>query len=353
MNRFAHLIAALCLVATVVPVRGQIVDGLYDVDVAIVDRSSEARAGAATEALRLVLVRVTGLAQLPPNAVINAALRNPDRYYVRYGFTEELRDGEQITKLRVRFAEGAVLRLVSEAGLPLWSSNRPVFMVWAAVDGIESPVEVLSAGSTHPLAGALQERAQARGLPLVLPIMDLDDQLAVPIDAVLGGVTLVLREAAARYGADGLLIVRARGGVEGPWDVSGRMVLLDAESEFAFAAPSPDSFAAAMVDPAVDLLVARYAVQAGDEGRLEFRVEGISDIGAYAAALRYLDGLEYIDTVSVDRVERHALYVSVITRTPWSQLKDLLDLDARLVAISDTGLGIPSQIPLLWRGDSR
>ncbi len=353
MNRFAHLIVVLCLFLAVAPARAQVVDWLYDVDVAIVDRSSEARAGAATQALRTVLERLTGLAELPDNDVINAALRNPDRYYVRYGFTEALVDEARITKLRVRFAEGAVLRLVSEAGLPLWSSNRPVFMVWAAVDGVDAPFEILGADSTHPLATALLEHGRARGLPLVLPSMDLDDQLAAPIDAVLGGVTLVLREAANRYRADGLLIVRARGGVDGPWDVSGRMVLLDADSEFAFAAPSPDVFAAAMVDPAVDLLVARYAVQAGEEGRLDFRVEGISDIGAYAAVLRYLDGLEFIDAVSVDRVERHALYVSVITRTPWGQLKDLLDLDGRLVAISDMELGIPSQIPMLWRGDTR
>ena len=97
------------------------------------------------------------------------ALRHPDQYYVQYGFTEEQLDDERITRLRVRFAPNLLQRLVSEAGLPLWSANRPVLMIWAAVDGVDG-VEILAADSLHPLAAALADHAKLRGLPIVFVI---------------------------------------------------------------------------------------------------------------------------------------------------------------------------------------
>jgi hypothetical protein len=226
-------------------------------------------------------------------------------------------------------------------------------MVWAAIDGDDGRVQILSADSTHPLALALKARAELRGLPLVLPAMDLDDELAVPVDAVVGGVTLVLREAAMRYRADGMLILRLRGPAPGPWRLDGRIVLPDDDQAFRVEVATPEQLAAAAVDPAVRMLVARYAVQAGEQGFLAFRIDGVSNLDDYAAVVRYLQGLEFIDRVAVDRVDHHALHVSLVTRTPWAQLKDLLDLDGRLVATEAPEFAVGNETLLLWRGTSR
>ncbi len=348
MRRGVGIVVVVSLLAAAAVTRAQIVDWLYDVEVVINERTAQARADAASEALGVALMRLTGLPEVPTVPSVAEALRHPDQYYVQYGFTEEQLDDERITRLRVRFAPNLLQRLVSEAGLPLWSANRPVLMIWAAVDGVDG-VEILAADSLHPLAAALADHAKLRGLPIVLPAMDLDDEAAVSVDAVLGEVTAVLRDAAVRYGADGVLVLRVRGDETSRWRLAGRLALFDDERELAASRATVEEIAAAAVDPAVDALVARYAVRAGDRNVLALRVEGISEIGQYAALVQYLEQLDFVERVSVDRVEPHVLHVSLVTQTPWAQLKDLFDLDGRLVAMAAPFAPPESEIPMLWR----
>ena len=58
---------------------------LYDVEVPVSSQAERQRA--ARVGLRELLVRITGLPELPPNAEIRAALREPENYYGRFEFS--------------------------------------------------------------------------------------------------------------------------------------------------------------------------------------------------------------------------------------------------------------------------
>ena len=64
---------------------GAVVPWLYDVEVPVSSQAERQRA--ARVGLRELLVRVTGLPELPPNAEIRAALREPENYYGRFEFS--------------------------------------------------------------------------------------------------------------------------------------------------------------------------------------------------------------------------------------------------------------------------
>jgi uncharacterized protein len=80
-------------------------------------------------------------------------------------------------------------------------------LAWVVVED-DAGERRCSAGSEHPVADGLRERARERGLPLQLPLMDLDDQLAVDPAAVWGRLSQTLQPASERYGADIVLVGR-------------------------------------------------------------------------------------------------------------------------------------------------
>lgn len=168
---------------------------LYDVDVAVQGRTADARLAVSGAALAEVLSRVSGLAHVPRNARVREALDRPEAYYSRFVF---LANGE----LRIHFAPGAILKLMDEARLPVWSASRPHATVWLMVEqgGVRRIVD-----GEHPLAAALTVRARQRGLALNLPLMDLEDRMRVRPAVVRGRLYSRLDEASRRYGADVIL----------------------------------------------------------------------------------------------------------------------------------------------------
>jgi hypothetical protein len=118
---------------------------------------------------------------------------------------------------------------------------------------------------------------------------------------------------------------------------------------FDIESPTAEAAGAAIVDQLTNDLVARYAVQGGDQQLLVVRVDGVGDVADYGALLAYLGGLEFIDTVQVDTVQRNVVVLSLATRTAWDRLRDLLALDGRLAPVAPTTSGGP--LELAWQGD--
>ena len=191
--RFVLALAGLVVCGT--PGWAARVPWLYAVDMAVDGRTETARMAVSGAALAEVLSRVSGLAEVPRNDPVRAALARPEAYYDRFVF---LNDSE----LRIHFVPAAVLKLADEAELPVWSANRPEVMAWLAVD---SGAVRQVVGGDHALADALGERARQRGLVLKLPLMDLEDRMLVRPAVVWGRLYSTLSAASRRYGADVIL----------------------------------------------------------------------------------------------------------------------------------------------------
>jgi hypothetical protein len=370
MGRFAVSIYLLFCLSFVLPsaVRAAKLDWLYDVDVVVADQSAKERAVASREALLIVLKRVTGLADVPTNAAVTNALESPQSYYVEYRYHEgpaavaappgtvsgtasgtvSPKAPAKTLYLSVRFAEPAVQRLVAAAGLPLWSSNRPTTVVWLVMTE-NTNREVLGASDSDPLLLALRTHAQERGLPLVVPLMDLDEQLQVSPAVVWSGTFDVLERASQRYSADAMLIGRVSHDPAGTWTAAWELRRQGSDQRFNIESPTPDAAGSAIVDRLTEELVARYAVASGDQKQLEIRVDGIATVADYGALLAYLAGLEFIDAVRIDEVGPNVVHLSLNTHTQWDRLRDLLALDGRLEPQDTNTTG--ALLSMTWRGD--
>jgi uncharacterized protein len=330
------------------------VDWLYDVAVPVADQSADARGAAFKQALLVAVKRMSGLTDVPSNPTVASALESPQRFYVEYRYREADNPiagatPPKVLMLSVRFAENAIQKLIADAGLPLWSSNRPTTLAWIAV--IDGPARtVLGAGDRSALSAAMRARASERGLPLVLPAMDLDEQLQVSEAAVAAGMSAVIEQASDRYTPDQILVGRVTRGANNAWSVDCQVSEHGNLQSFKLESPAPEAAGAAIVDRLVEALVARYAVSSGTQERLQIQVDGVSGVGDYGALMKYLSGLEFIDSVRIEEVRPNTVLLSLATRTPWDRLRDLLALDGRLAApeVSEVGAG---RRVLIWRGD--
>jgi uncharacterized protein len=356
MGRFAvvfcWVIAAL--MSSPMSARAAPVEWLYDVDVPVTDQSADVRGAAFKQALLVALKRMSGFNEVPMNPAVASALESPQRFYVEYRYRQEDNPiagamPAKVLMLSVRFAENAIQKLIAEAGLPLWSSNRPTTLAWIVVADGETRT-VLSASDRSPLSNALRARALERGLPLVLPLMDPDEQLEVSGRVVWGGMTSMLELASERYTPDQILVGRVTHGANNSWGADWQFSEHGNQQQFKFDSPSAEAAAAAVVDRLVDQLVARYAVSSGTQERLQIQVNGIAGVTDYGALLKYLGGLEFIDSVRIEEVRPDVVLLSLETHTPWDRLRDLLALDGRLAASEQIEVGTVRRV-LIWRGD--
>ena len=343
----------------------EVVPWIYDGDVAVASQSDADRRRGGGSALLEVLTRLTGMREIPIGTVVDDAIAEPERYYVRYGFSTrdvERAGGEEIdteTRLEIRFEHTAVLGLLRRAGLPVWSADRPTVLAWVVLDR-DAGRKVVSASATGALgevASAIEAEARRRAIDITLPLVDLDDRGLLVTD-LWGRFWTPIGNASRRYAADLVLLGRV---VE---DLNGRCVSdwelrsPDRGDEFAARFDHGGASSARAAGEAVhrlaDVLAQRLAVRGGDLGTIVVTVRGAQTVQGYASVLAYLESREYIARVDVSVVEPDAIHLRLHSRSPRAQLVELLMLGGYLsesqAAYSQQPLTGP-RLELTWMGD--
>ena len=332
---------------------------LYDVEVPVASQAERQRA--ARTGLRELLVRITGMAELPANPEIQAALREPEQYYGRFEFSMRAQpprsqapenvDGDTPEQMVValHYEPATVLALLRRAALPVWGADRPSVLVWVAVEQ-DGARRIVSASSADELFGAVQNRARQRGLAVSLPVMDLADHAVTPT-TVWGRFWHAIESASARYNPDLIVVGRVAQRVDGSWvsDWEARSAgVADQAQDRAAAAPQA---VAAGVDAIADALADRFAV-GGRLDAITVTIRGASTIAAYASVLDYLRSREYIERMEVKAVARDVLTLHLHSRSSVAQLEELLSMGSPLAAVPITDPRQPDgSLEFAWAGD--
>lgn len=151
-------------------------------------------------ALNQVMVKLSGRAGI--TAVPGAAVMRDNAALL----LDSLED--RATGTRVRFDAASLSRLMANLGLPLLPEERPELLVWMARQQGEATAFVEPDAASYQ---TLNRGAQRRGLPLLIPLLDLQDQLALSADQLAALDQGAIVEASSRYPFDALLIGVYRG----------------------------------------------------------------------------------------------------------------------------------------------
>ncbi|MFJ4158061.1 DUF2066 domain-containing protein [Pseudomonas sp. NPDC089752] len=278
MRLFNTLAAAsLALIASVA--QAENVSGLYQVREPIEGQGAEARSAATAKALDTLVLRLTGDPKAAQNPALAELRKDPQQIINQVG--TEAGPPESVV---VEFDPGSTERALRKAGLALWGSNRPSILGWWLNDSVEGSNLI---GDGQASAQPLRRAAQHRGLPLRLPLADLQEQLVANAKQLEGSDPAPLREASERYGADALLAVHANE-ADGKWQGKWQLWLGDKREQGTAEGTDQAALADAVMLAVSNRLAPRYVTKPGASSQLQLQVQGMS-LQRYAELSRVLE----------------------------------------------------------------
>ncbi len=309
---------------------------IFEATVPVESQSANERSRAARAGMRTVLLRIAGSQDVLASPVIRDGVGQARRYIEQYRYTtldeaDEVNEGPQ-QAIVISFTQSLLTELLQDAQVPYWPLNRPTVLVWLVEDSADGRNLVNDPES--PLLSSIFDVAKQRGLGLKLPLLDLDDQLALSGDQVWDLDEAALFAASERYAASTLLIGRYSQTSGGDWFTSWQF-FHRGESQFTdMRSDDPEQIAAIAINPLADYLAQRYSVLAGDThaSGIVIRVDGIGGFEHYRGILNYLDKVVLIEDHEILHVKQDALYISLQINGEIEQLRNALSLDRRLMS---------------------
>lgn len=318
---------------------------LYTAQVPLDEESDSPREDAYKAALVLVLARVSG-SQLSGNEdAIDELFPVPAAYVTQF------RPGTDDT-LWVSFDDKAIERILRASGQTVWGRDRPLTMVWLAVDWGGGEREIIAAGDPEGtqregrsidrnrlLRERVLEIAQHRGLPLAFPLLDTTDLQSVTFSDIWGGFDERVVAASERYDANSVLIGRIRpsGSQRNRWTY-----LFRTESR------TWTGEAEQIVSQIADLLAAEFAV--GGDAPLEMvalNVAGIESVDAYGSVHDILSGLSLIERFQVAAVAGDTVHYEVEVRGGAERLRRALGFSGLVPSDATEIIGDIAAMPTL------
>ena len=306
-----------CLLAVLLlafAVQAETVNNLYEAEIPVMGQSGEARAAGIRDAFARVLVRVSGDPGLMGNPEIERLLKRASSYVqqYRYQMLEQDATEESDRLLWVRFDERAVNRLLRESGVPVWGVTRPSVLVWLGEERGASR-SLVSLERQGGLKSVLENVAGDRGLPLVLPLMDVQDRNALPVSDLWGGFESDIRRASERYLPDVILVGRLSD-KGGEWWGEWSLYLPDTVNRWQNRAGNKHALTAGGLQQTADALALRFAPQQVSEqsASLRIRIHGLTRLSDYALVRDYLQSMAMIE--QLDLLSAEAESVSFLAR---------------------------------------
>lgn len=397
--RFLHLrllLSSLIVAFASAASAGQKVD-IYRADTLVKSQSEGERNAAARATLGEVIVRVSGQRSALDHPAIKAAQPSAQNYLFGFSYKSSAEkitvDGKTFPAvgLQLNYEPQAIEKLLRDSQLPLWPATRPKVLVWLVA---KDPTGLRLVPEGTDLQ-AMQSQAQYRGLPLVFPKLDLEDNLSLTADDLWALDIEKIKTASLRYRADAILIGRytpyslgpippavvvdpvaaeipvdaaavsslvsssaassaALDGlvdaapapvIQGPW--LGDWQLLHATNDQSFADETPEvkGLFTSAIDHAADYFANQYAIMPTNTGpqTIVLRVGGITSFGQFKQAQAYLDELAMVQRMEVVKVDAEGILVRLTTEGDVKLFISTLALGRQLAPLqSDTLVDTPT-----------
>jgi len=180
---------------------------LFDAEVVVPNQTTGVRSRAMRSALEEVLVRVAGQDAVLTTAPAKRMLKKPDALVQQYRYFNEPESEPPLLKLWVRFDGDAIRKSLQQEGQAYWGNERPDTLVWLAVED-RGKRYVVAADDGTEVHQQIAQAAKQRGVPIVFPLMDLEDQSQVRFSDIWGGFFENVMAASKRYNPQAVLIGR-------------------------------------------------------------------------------------------------------------------------------------------------
>jgi len=178
----------------------QTVTGLYTISVENDENSPEK---SLKQALTKVLVKLTGDYKLPNKFGIQSQLKELQSFVKTS--EKHIRKTDNQPVLTVNFDPTKVDVLLQKFNLARWNDKRPNWLVWIILDTEDKPL-IINSEEAPVEANILLNQAEERGLPLLLPLLDLEERANISLDDFIQANRTAVTAISQRYAPDVILL---------------------------------------------------------------------------------------------------------------------------------------------------
>lgn len=355
--RLTQFLLFFTFFATHGAVNAAVVTGLYEVRMPVVGKSSAERQDSLRKAFEELLVRITGqsnIAQQPEGVALldktaqfirqyRYELQNQPKYgrpSIAIGAAPEILPSTKNEQtLWVQFDEVAVRDAITQAKLPLWGATRPSTLLWVAVQDFDQRF-LVDANQLSDAADAIKLAARQRGLPVVLPTGDSQDQSRINITDIWGDFADQVLDASLRYGTEAILTGRVGVDPFGTWQ--SRWTLYHDGTTASWNSEQRDLNASIRdgLGGAADRLAMKYASRrtVGHIAEYFMEIQNNGRVEDYVRATAYLRSVAAINKYQLVQVAENYVLYRVLLNGDRDNLEQAIGLGQTL---------LPARVPFL------
>lgn len=332
------------------------ISGLYSAQLLVAEQSVRVAPKLVSQALAQVLIKVSGRRDVTRQATIQAAMAEANRYIQQFSYQQTneplpTEDGREVLahRLTIDFERTLINELLADAGLRPLGTIRPGVLVWLLEE--RNGQREFIGDEEDPAFLAMKSRAIERGLPVFRPLLDLQDQQALPSGDAWGFFTDSINRASSRYQADSILVgrlYRSTGGWRSQW-----LLLKGQGQRYNFDGKGSELRAhlGSAVDQAADLLFVDFVASTDDldPGAVVLEIEQVNSIDGYFEINRYLSDLPAVKQVKLQQLDQDRLQLQLRIDGTIGQLRGALGLNKRLQPLEFSQPDQPGQLFYRWQ----
>lgn len=326
------------------------VSGLYEAEVPVKSQGDAERNQALNTALVEVLIKVSGNRNVTSIASLQPVLSHPMGLVQQFRYRElpKFEDRETVQSegnrvenpftqvLRVSFDAQAINQALNDAGLPVWGRARPSTLLWLAVeDGNE---RYLLGVDDHPdIQELIRQEAHRRGVPVMIPLMDLEDQANLRFTDVWGNFQDVIVDASSRYQPEAVLVGRLYRQFDGLWQARWSLYLKDdRQQQWEISGDESRDIITAGIDGSADILSSKFSkiISEVDSGDIMIMITDVNSLEDYARTMKYLRSLDAVTQLQIEEVSASTVMLMVGIRSDRTELEQAIGFGSTLAPVS-------------------
>jgi len=337
------------LLCCFLPAQAIEVDGLYRATIQVNSRDdAQERRRAFSDALQEVLAKISGSSASTNPASIRRAMSNPEPYVESWSTqtrmvssqSNEVTNQQQLIEIVVNFYESEIDRLLDENSIPVWPANRPETLVWVVLEEELADRRMLGSSdlNSSEVLILIKNIADRRGLPLLFPLLDLEDQLRLNINRLWDLDEDAILAASGRYQAESVLAIRLYKAINGELQAKSLYFFRDNVFTFEQSELNEAEFLSGSINLASNELSQYYAVLlSGTDNSVQvnLQIDGIDSPADYSELLSYLNTLEGVNSFQLKEVTANSLYIQLNTGGQLRQLVETMALESSLQSATE------------------
>jgi len=306
---------------------GADISQLYEASVKVIADKSENEL--IKSAFSRVLIKVSGRSDISSSSAYAGLLKKADSAISQFRYDyiqkqqsktpaeEQSAEEENVTIDKekwfwVRFNSGIVNSLLTDAAIPVWGKARPETLLWFSQEIKGKRIMQNQHDAVH-IYNILKNQAESRGIALLFPFMDLQDQSAVSTSDIWANYNDSVLSASRRYQAQSTLTTRLFQQSGGLWVSQWTLLILGNSSSWEIKDNDLQRVLASGIDELADKLARQFtqSVQANNQNSVLVQINNINNFKQYQQLDDYLANLATVKSLTLVHVQQDRIIYEI------------------------------------------